>query len=150
MNKLIDLIAKSTVPYRKGAEISEEHAGQLIVNHVYFMPHVDEAKTSLVDVHFFKVGLAPGVDADDLRAQLIEALDEYPQPERLAGGPSYIESGAELGSQQYALQLYGLGELLGLWDVITPEKMHVTGPQADELAGAGFVMMTGYRKGGAR
>ena len=147
MNKLIDLITQSTVAYRKGEVMSTEEYPGLQVTHFYFMPSAGESKTTLVDVHFFKVGLAPDVNVDDLKVKLVEALDEYPQPERLVGGPSYIESGAELGSQQIALQLYGLGELVGLWEVITPEKLHITGPKADELAGAGLVMMTGYKKG---
>src|SRR6202012_2479706 len=83
--------------------------------------------------------------AESHRAELVELLNNYPQAERIAQGPSYIEVGAEIGDQGAAFQLFAMGKVLGLWDVITPEKMGFTGPEADSMAGNGFVMMTGYR-----
>jgi len=75
-----------------------------------------------------------------LRRLLVE---EYPELYRLAEGPSYVEMGVLLDSQELALLLIGLGALVGLWDAITPETLGVTGGSADELAGAGFVLCSG-------
>ena len=77
--------------------------------------------------------------------ELIAILKTYPQPERLAGGPSYIEVGGEIGDQGAAFQLFALGKVLGLWDIITPEKLGITGPEANQMAGMGFVMMSGFK-----
>jgi hypothetical protein len=68
---------------------------------------------------------------------------EYPSFDRLVGGPSYIEIGGELGSQDLALRLIGLGALVELWPVITPKIMGLTGKDAQDLAGSGFVMAGG-------
>jgi len=101
-----------------------------------------EAPLHSINVHFFWVSKRGEPNAKDLLALLEE---EYPQMDRLRGGPSYIEMGAAIGSQQYALLLIGLGGLVGLWDVITPEKLGVIGAPADELAGSGLVMSAGLK-----
>ena len=99
-----------------------------------------------VDVHFFEVALTdPDANRDSLGAEFRSLLEvDYPQPERLAEGPSYIEMGAALGDQGLALMAIGLGELLGLWQAMTPAKMGISDPaMAAELAGRGMVMCTG-------
>ena len=93
-----------------------------------------------VDVHFFWVS-AVGEPSREELLRLLEA--HYPDRERLRGGPSYIEMGGALGDQGMALLLIGLGALVGLWPVMTPKAMGMTGAQADELAGQGFVMAGG-------
>lgn len=98
----------------------------------------------LVDMHFFTVAVDRTI-AEGERGALIAALATYDDPERLAGGPSYIEAGAVIGDQGIALRLYALGKVLGLWEVITPGTMGITGNIAHEMAGMGFVMMSGYR-----
>ncbi len=96
-----------------------------------------------VNVHFFWVSAKGDPTQDELRQLLVA---HYPDLERLSGGPSYIEMGGALGSQELALRLIGLGELVGLWQVITPERMHMTGPAADKMAGGGFVMASGLKE----
>lgn len=96
-----------------------------------------------VNVHFFEVALSdPDADKVAIKAALKAALErEYPDQERLWKGPSYMELGGAIGDQGYALMLIGLGGLVGLWSVITPEGMGFEGAEAKEMAGRGFVML---------
>lgn len=106
---------------------------------------VDSVKTQDIpdkpssDVHFFKVA----TQNDPQKEELKKLIDKYyPTIDRLVEGPSYIEIGAEIGSQEIGLLFMGLGELLGLWKVITPAKMGLP----SDLAGQGFVMCSGYKR----
>lgn len=96
-----------------------------------------------MNVHFFWVSLKnePSRRALD---SLLKA--EYPSPDRLKQGPSYIEIGAEVGSQDIALRLIGLGDLLGLWRAVTPERLGMDGQTAAQMAGNGFVMAGGWKE----
>jgi hypothetical protein len=78
------------------------------------------------------------------QAELAALLATYPQPERLAAGPSYIEVGAELGSQDMALRLFALGQVLGFWTLITPVTCGFAGEEARALAGQGWIMISGF------
>ena len=144
LEKLIDLICETTAVYRKGAEVTRRNVNGVDVIEIYgYDPVPDDGLHFLVDVHFVMVGVR-GVEGETAE-KLREALREYPEPERLAGGPSYIELGGVLGSQELALRLLALGEACKLWKVITPAALHIEGPQADEMAGSGFVMCSGYK-----
>jgi hypothetical protein len=97
------------------------------------------------DVVFFKVALSRDVDshAKDLQELLDKNKNSYCNP--LDGNEhSYIELGGWIGDQGLALQLIGLGHLLGLWVLMTPETI-LGIPSEDrlalDLAGAGFVSM---------
>lgn len=152
LTRLREILSETTQEYRKGPEVIQEEKElatgvSLKTTHVYAMPHQAQANWGpdyhAVDCHFITVG----VDMPKARKAMPELLDilaDYPQPERLAGGPSYIELGAEIGSQEDALRLYALGEALGLWQIITPERMGITGEAADQLAGSGMIMIAGY------
>ena len=61
-------------------------------------------------------------------------------------GPSYIDVGAVLDSQSLAFVLFAVGKVLGLWDIITPETLGIEGEKAGELAGLGFVMISGFHR----
>lgn len=109
------------------------------------MPHESEATgVEKIDLEFVVIGV-DRAKAEQHKAEFISILKAYPQPERLAGGPSYIEVGAEIGDQGAAFQLFALGKVLGLWDVITPKSMGFEGEEAAQMAGAGFVIMSGFR-----
>jgi len=110
------------------------------------MPPISAAADGLtmIDVEFMVVGVEPAA-AERNRAALTALLDTYPEPERLAGGPSYIEIGAVIGSQEMAFRLFALGGVLKLWEVITPQRLGIHGEDASKLAGRGFIMMSGYR-----
>ena len=162
LDRLYQILRETTAQLRKGEEI--EGDPQLVdavknfkkgdnVNklpggsvHIYAMPHESQAKDGIekVDLHFIVVGV-DRAKAEQYKDELVAILKTYPQPERLAGGPSYIEVGGEIGDQGAAFQLFALGKVLGLWDVITPEKLGITGPEANQMAGMGFVMMSGFK-----
>lgn len=89
------------------------------------------------NVHFFWVSAKNNPTKEGLQ-ELLEA--EYPSLDRLNGGPSYIEMGAELGDQGAALLLIGLGDILDLWNAVTPAKLGMEGSMAEQMAGNGFIM----------
>lgn len=73
-------------------------------------------------------------------AELLALLRRhYPDVARLQKGLSYIEIGGVLGGQDAAMRLLGLGELVGLWSVITPATIGFGEEQAMELAESGLV-----------
>ncbi len=39
-----------------------------------------------------------------------------------------------------------LGQVLGLWRVITPVDLGITGAKAMDAAGLGYVMLSGYKE----
>jgi hypothetical protein len=141
VERINDIISLCCEQHRKGPAVTEEELDDLQVTTVMAMPHVDDLPPEFlcVDVHFFVVAVSN--EANDYRSELIELLEPW---ERLKSGPSYIEVGAELGDQGAALCLFGLGEALGFWHVVTPAKLGITGEKADQLAGRGFVMCSGF------
>ena len=157
LKRLYEILAETTVQLRKGDVIEGTPA---LVNaikagddnppggiaEIYLMPHVAEARPDLekIDMEFMVIGVDK-VKAEQRRAEFTAIIDQYPKPDRLASGPSYIEVGGEIGDQGAAFQLFALGKALGLWDVITPATFGMVGQQAMEAAGNGFVMITGYR-----
>ncbi len=101
-----------------------------------------ESPPHSADVCFFWVSAANDPTAAELD-RLLRA--HYPDFKRLRDGPSYIEMGGELGDQGIALQLIGLGAVLGLWSVASPKALGFLPEESMELAGRGFVMPAGYR-----
>lgn len=146
VDKLVELCKEATVQLRKGEVIEKKVVGNVNVTDVYLMPHESEVNDSLVkiDMEFIKVGVKKKI-AEEKKPTFIEICESYPEPDRLVGGPSYIEVGAEVGDQGLALQMFAVGEVLGLWEVITPTRLGITGAKAQELAGKGFIMISGYR-----
>lgn len=136
---------KGMVEWAKRADADEAAPGGVL--EVYAMPHAaDPAFTGYeqVDLHFVRVAVDRKA-AEAERENLITLLRQWPEPERLAGGPSYIEVGATIGDQGSAFELFALGKVLGIWDVITPELLGATGEDARQMAGSGFIMCTGFR-----
>jgi len=109
------------------------------------------ADQDFADVGFFQVSAVDPEDGRELvtATELTEAVGlalEFGHGEfsdlsleRLQGGPSYIELGAWIGDQGRAIKLIGLGGALGLWDVITPQTLGVTGDEAGKLMGMGML-----------
>ena len=108
------------------------------------VPHITR-----VDVHFLSIWVDM-IEVAKHKDELLDILDNYSDDEygtpALTEGPSYMAVGAALDDQEMALRLFGLGEALGVWMVITPEKMGMTGAEADMMAGSGFVMIDGYAR----
>ncbi len=153
LDKIHKLLKETTQPFRKGPEVTTKDRGNVRVTEIFAMPHETQARkdgVEMVNVHFMKVGVDKK-KAEARRAELTNFLQGYePQPHTLEDGPSYIEVGGVLGSQEAALELFALGQALGVWNVITPEVLGITGEQADDLAGRGFVMIEGYKSGKAK
>jgi hypothetical protein len=93
------------------------------------------------DVHFFKVRAVNDPSADDLRRLATEHKGEFNEVNVFDGKEhGYMELGGWLGDQGLALMFMGLGSVLGLWKLHTPESvLHVTGELADKMAGAGMI-----------
>lgn len=147
LDRLYQILAETTVQLRKGEVVTNETgAGGVNVVTIEALPHVDEALPHVekIDLGFLVVGVDKA-EAEKYRAELIDILRTYPQPDRLAAGPSYIELGAEIGDQGAAFQLFALGQVLGLWKVITPAHFGLTGEEARRAAGIGFIMITGFK-----
>jgi hypothetical protein len=150
MDPFVEHVLAATSEFRKGGEIVDEPPrGGVQVRHVYMMPHIsDETAEGLehYDLHFIIVGI-DHEKAVAMRDEFLDWCRNYPEPERLAGGPSYIELGAVLGSQDLALRVMALGKALGEWDLITPATFGARGVEADMLAGRGMVMISGWKGG---
>lgn len=152
-HEFVEAVLACTHEYRKGEERTERvvTAGSQTIKvvDIYAMPHVDEAEEPVkVDMHFIVVGVDPQKCEDlGMGDRLLRWCRDYPAPAELAGGPSYIHLGARLGSQDLALRVMALGQHFGFWDVITPATLHIEGPDADDLAGKGLVMISGWSGG---
>src|SRR5262249_11594518 len=96
----------------------------------------------IFDLEFLDVAVLE--NSAGYRDELIKILKTYPSLDRLADGPSYIEVGAEIGDQTQAFRLFALGKKLKLWDIVTPKLLGMTGEEAREMAGRGFIMITGF------
>lgn len=142
---LYEILSDTTIQLRKGDVVERGQAGPIAVTTIDFNPPVEAARPDLekVDLEFLVIGV-DRAKAESYRTPLVGLLNTYPRPERLAAGPSYIEVGGVIGDQGAAFQLFALGKTLGLWDVITPGKMGFEGEEARDMAGRGFVMITGY------
>lgn len=144
----LQILPSVTQVYRKGESITKHEVGNLQVTEIYAYPHQetkDESHTSF-DLHFVTISVDP-IQAQACKEQFIAWLHSYPQQERLAGGPSYIEFAAVAEiDQESAFRIFALGAALDLWHIITPEFMGFDGAEADAMAGNGFIMITGYNK----
>src|SRR5882724_8012570 len=108
MKRLHEILNDTTAQLRKGEVIREEKRDGLDVLTIDAMPHESEVGgVEKVDLQFLTIGVDKA-KAEKRRAELVALLDDYPQPARLASGPSYIEVGAEIGDQGAAFQLFAL------------------------------------------
>jgi len=101
-----------------------------------------------VNVHFFKVALKdPNANIEALATELKDLIKRHKgefNDETLLDGKehSYIHVGGYIGDQGNALTLMGLGELLNLWNVLTPHKMLgdlIDDELSNKLAGMGMI-----------
>lgn len=144
--RLHEILRLTTIQLRKEKEmVTTEQVGSLNVTTINAMPHEDEVtKYEKVDLEFLVIGVDHNL-ATKYKDELIKILKKYPEPKRLAAGPSYIEVGAIIGDQGAAFQLFALGKVLGLWEVITPATLGFSGKEATDLAGKGFIMISGFK-----
>lgn len=164
MNKIYNIIQETCQQFRNGSDViingepATPEQREILANdpsefgnitggvvEIFDMPSAEFAPKNLelVDLVLLTIGVNKE-KAEAKKDDLIAWLKEYPSPERLASGPSYIELGGEIGDQGTALCLIALGSVLGLWQVITPKVFGLEGEKAKELAGLGMVMMSGF------
>jgi hypothetical protein len=100
----------------------------------------------VADLCFFKVAAVNNPDAQELFNLVIFG----PLAGILDGQEhGYMEIGGMIGSQDLALQLMGLGTILGLWNLYTPKSMlgdFITDDQAMDMAGNGLVSIQVRRR----
>ena len=168
LDRLYQILRETTAQLRKGEEVEgdpqlvgavknfkggdniDELPGGSV--HIYAMPHESQAKDGIekVDLHFIVVGVDKA-KAEAHKDELVGILKDWPSEAwgnpipKLEEGPSYIHVGGAIGDQGAAFQLFALGKVLGLWDIITPAKLGITGEQANQMAGMGFVMVDGFK-----
>jgi len=105
-----------------------------------------------VDVQFFKVALRSsnltGTDKEIIKNDFIRLIKGhkgiYRDIDILDGEEhDFIDIGAWIGDQGIALTLMGMGELLGIWDVITPNRLvpDYSEETRDMLAKAGYILI---------
>lgn len=148
LDRLHTILNQCSMQLRKGEEIVEEPATDerpIRVTHIYAMPHESEALPTVekVDLHFVVIGVNKE-EAEKHRDELAAILADYPDKQELASGPSYIAVGARIGDQGAAFQLFAVGQVLGFWKVITPKMLGMEGAFADQAAGSGYIMISGF------
>lgn len=90
-----------------------------------------------IDLTFFKVAAKDGASAEVFRKMV-----EQEFPHWLDGKEhNYLECGADIGDQGIALMTFGLGHILGVWEVLAPETIMPFLPDdlKKAMAGRGMV-----------
>jgi hypothetical protein len=148
LDRLYQIINECSTQVRIGDVVKQETVGPLSVTTVDAMPAESDLVDGLkvIDLVLLKVGVEP-----DCAAKHKEELVKLIEPLRtiLEPGPSYITIGGYIGDQGTAFQLMAIGEVLGLWTVITPRLFGINEePQLTQAAGQGLIMISGYRRAG--
>jgi hypothetical protein len=155
MTALQDLnafISTATTAYRKEAEVvKEEDVNGIRVITINGYPEAP-SMGELVDVGFLKIGFTDAA-GEKTAEQFLDMIVNAEHGdfgdmtlERLKAGPSYIEHGGWLGSQDQALRFLALGQHYGLWKVMHPYMLGVEDEtMAQEMMGNGFVMNSGLK-----
>ena len=146
---LSDIVSETTRVFRKGEAVEERQEGNLKVVELFGYESTNKAPSGdnfdKVDMIFIDV-VVDKSRAEKYNKDIREQLRKYPQPERLLGGPSYIELAPNLGmGQEGALRLMALGKTLGLWDVMNGKSLGMSDSEAKQMAGQGFLMISGYK-----
>ena len=103
-------------------------------------PEEKQPEGHTANVEFFKVSLRNEPDAEILRKLVMDNKGEFNDANLFDGKEhSYIEIGAWIGDQGYALILMGMGELLGLWKLLTPTSFGMPEELRQMMAGQGLV-----------
>lgn len=142
--ELYRILKESTVSLRKGSVIVDKDDEHIHVTEIWAMPHVDDptfTKYPKEDVGPFVVAIFP-VKAEENKSKLIDIMRTYPDQDRLRKGPSYIEVGAVIGSQEAAFKLAALGKYLGLCDIMSPLSMGFDGKSSVDMITSGFFFIS--------
>jgi len=99
----------------------------------------EQPKGHTADLVFFQVANKDG-DAVELRKLIDAANGEFNDVNLFDGQEhGYMEIGGWIGDQGLAMQLMGLGSILGLWQLLTPKIFGMDGDMAMQLAGMGMI-----------
>lgn len=100
-------------------------------------PEEKQPNGHTADLVFFKVALSEKADKNTF-LELVK--EQYPQ--WLDGEEhNYMKIGGEMGDQGLALMTMGMGELLGVWELITPKILGLPDELVKMMAGQGFVII---------
>lgn len=137
---LVTIINECTKTFRKGTEFTTDESGAV---HVWLMDHFSTAdeRFKLVDLHFHYVGVDETM-AKFYRVEFIQAVVPLFGELINKREVGYIELGAIIGSQDAAFLVFAVGEVLGLWQILSPSRMGFTGEIGDQLAGQGYITIT--------
>lgn len=137
MNELTEYILDHTI---RGACI----CGQCIDSVENPEEHQPEGHT--IDMHFFKVAATRNPTKEEFLEALQNTKGNYNCESMiyLLDGKehSYLQVGAEIGDQGLSFKLFALGELLGVWKVITPRRMMddiLDDDTLGKMAGSGLI-----------
>lgn len=149
-DEMYRILSVCTTQVRKGDVLVQDDKHVYTITEIFDMPaeaDIDNPNEyTFIDCHFLKIAVHNSRAAQE-KDNLIKLLDEWPNDQCvIAQGPSYIGVGGVLGDQGAAFMLFALGEVLGIWRVITPELLGMEGDQAHKAAGMGYIMCTGYNK----
>ena len=100
-------------------------------------PESKQPEGHTADLTFFKVRKVNNPDPEEFRKLVEEEL-----PHWLDGKEhSYLETGGDIGDQGLALMAMGLGGILGIWELLTPNSMvpFLDEGMKMEMAGTGYV-----------
>ena len=98
-------------------------------------PETQQPAGHTADLTFFKVAAQGEPDPAEFK-RLVEAEN----PHWLDGKEhSYLETGGDMGDQGIALMTMGLGDVLGVWKVLSPATLGIDGALAQQMAGMGMV-----------
>lgn len=144
--RLLEVLNDSTCLISKGERTRQRMPGIPTLLWGLMISETDPEVTELdrVDCQFVTVGVNRE-RAKHHRSSFLEFLESYPDPQRLSDGPTYKHLARFVGDDMTALRVFGLGQTLGIWDVLLPAQLGVDPELADEAADLGLVVSTGYQ-----
>ncbi len=111
-------------------------------------PEEHQPNGHTANVEFFKVSLKNNPVSQSLKKPINDHNGEFCEINLFDGNEhNYLDIGAWIGDQGTALALMGMGELLGLWKLLTPTSMGMPPELAQMMAQQGMVSIIHYDVG---
>ncbi len=144
--RLMEVLNDSTCLISKGEKTKKKLPGIPVLLWSLLLHNNDPATESLqkVDCHFVVVAVNTR-QAEAHRVDFIELLESFSDAKKLMDGPSYKHVASVVGDEITALRVFGLGQVLGLWDVLLPDQFGLDPELVDDAADLGLIVTTGYR-----
>ena len=108
-----------------------------VTEHTESLQSVEKTKENTADLMFFKVKEINSPDIEEFKRLAKEKFPHWFDGKE----HSYLEIGGDIGDQGLALMTMGLGNLLGVWKLLTPENMvpFLNEKLKMKMAGLGYV-----------